>query len=143
MSPETEIDLPPLRRVSDEATKKQHSKVNKWRITFIIGFSKHLKGKIDALCGLLKLTIKYILMSHKTKMQSWQGDIYYKPKTRSKIEFYGWWFLGYNFFYWWWGSFTIFFGGWWGWKIYASPPPPPPHTHLILEQPLYNMRFEW
>jgi phage pi2 protein 07 len=38
---------------------------------YIIGFSKHLKGKIDALCGLLKLTIKYILMSHKTKMQSW------------------------------------------------------------------------
>jgi hypothetical protein len=57
--------------VSDQATEKQHSKVNKKKDNvYIIGFSKHSKGKIDALCGFLKLTIKYILMYHKTKMQS-------------------------------------------------------------------------
>ena len=58
--------------VSDQATEKQHSKkVNKKKDNvYIIGFSKHLKGKIDALCEFLKLTIKYILMCHKTKMQS-------------------------------------------------------------------------
>ena len=56
------------------------------------------------------------------------------PKRDSKItifeiEFYGWWFLGYNFFYWWWGSFTIFWVGGGGEK-YVPPDPP----QLILEQ---------
>ena len=119
---------------------------------YIIGFSKHLKGKIDALCGLLKLTIKYILMSHKTKMQSWtikyilmshktkmqswqQGDIYYKPNTWFK----NWilWVLVFRlqFFLLVTGVFHNFF--WWvvGVKNMCLPPS---HTHLILEdQKLY------
>ena len=70
-------------------------------------------------------------MSHKMKMQSWQGDIYYKPKSGIfEIEFYGWWFLSYNF-----SLLVQFFlvGG--GGEQYVPPDPP---THLILEdQKLY------